>query len=113
MMIEELSGIVGADRVSTEKASLEAYASDNSFTEGCAPSAIVSPVNAEQVMEIINLAAREKISLVPSSSAPPGFRGDKVPQREGSVVVDLTGMDRIIKVNRRNKVALIEPGVTF
>ena len=113
MMIEELSEIVGTDGISTEKGVLEAYASDNSFTEGCAPSAIVSPVNAEQVMEIINLAAREKTGLVPCSSAAPRLRGDTVPEREDSVVVDLTGMDRIIKIDRRNKVALIEPGVTF
>ena len=113
MMIEELGGIVGTGGVSTEKKALEAYASDNSFTEGCAPALIVSPKTADQVQQIIKLAGREKITLVPSSSAPPGFRGDKVPQREDSVVVDLTGMDRIIKVDRRNKVALIEPGVTF
>lgn len=113
MMIEELGGIVGTGGVSTKKKALEAYASDNSFTEGLAPSAIVSPVNVDQVMEIIKLAAREKTGLVTCSSAPPRFRGDTVPQREGSVVVDLTGMDRIIKVDRRNKVALVEPGVTF
>ncbi|MBN1288774.1 MAG: FAD-binding oxidoreductase, partial [Actinobacteria bacterium] len=40
------------------------------------------------------------------------FHGGTVPQSD-AVVVDMSGMDRIVRMDRRNKVALIEPGVRF
>jgi len=50
--------------------------------------------------------------LIPVSSGPPHFQGDTIPS-QGGVVVDLSRMKRIIRVNRRNRVAMVEPGVTF
>jgi FAD/FMN-containing dehydrogenase len=43
----------------------------------------------------------------------PHFRGDSIPGTEGAVIVDLSGMNRIILMDRRNRVTIVEPGVTF
>jgi len=64
------------------------------------------------VRALVKLAREEGLNLVLSSSAPPRLRGDSVPAGEG-VIVDMSAMDRIVRLDRRNKVALIEPGVTF
>ena len=50
---------------------------------------------------------------MPVSSGPPHFHGDTVPSTGGAVIVDLSGMKRVIKVDRRNRFVVIEPGVTF
>jgi FAD/FMN-containing dehydrogenase len=50
---------------------------------------------------------------VPVSSGAPHFYGDTVPSVAEAVVVDLSRMKAIKKIDRRNKVAVIEPGVTF
>jgi FAD/FMN-containing dehydrogenase len=47
------------------------------------------------------------------SSGPPHFRGDTVPSTGGAVVVDLSGMKKIVFVDRPRRVAMVEPGVTF
>ena len=51
--------------------------------------------------------------LVPVSSGAPHFYGDTVPSVPGAVMVDLSRMDKIIKVDARNRIAVIEPGVTY
>jgi hypothetical protein len=50
---------------------------------------------------------------VPVSSGPPHFRGDTVPGIGGAIIVDLSGMKKIIFVDRPRRVAMVEPGVTF
>lgn len=108
---EELSGIVGEDRVSDDASALSSYRSAG-LASGGSPLLVVRPAESVQVRELIKLANKEGLNLVFSSSGPPRFRGDTVPEGE-AVIVDMSGMDRVLRVDRRNKVALIEPGVTF
>lgn len=108
---EKLSGIVGEDRVSDDASALSSYRSAG-LASGGSPLLVVRPAESVQVRELIKLANKEGLNLVFSSSGPPRFRGDTVPEGE-AVIVDMSGMDRVLRVDRRNKVALIEPGVTF
>jgi hypothetical protein len=77
------------------------------------PRLVVKPDNADQVQKIVGWANQTNTPLVPVSSGPPHFRGDTVPAVPGTIIVDLTGMKKIIKVNRRNRIAIVEPGVTY
>jgi FAD/FMN-containing dehydrogenase len=74
--------------------------------------AVVRPHGMVQLRDVILLARETGANLVFSSSAPPHFRGDSIPGGDG-FIVDLSGMDQIMRMDRRNKVAYIEPGVTF
>ena len=62
---------------------------------------------------MVKLARETHTPLVPVSSGPPHFRGDTVPSAGGAVIVDLSGMKKIIMVHRNNRSAMFEPGVTF
>ncbi len=104
--------IVGSVNFSTEPEVLDAYASDLSFVPKNRPHAVVWPSTTEEVQEIVRWANRRGIPLIPVSSGPPHFRGDTVPVM-GGVVVDLSRMNRIVRIDRRNRVTVIEPGVTF
>lgn len=92
---------------------LREYGSDFSFLRPIPPICVAKPMEREQVIEIVRWASRTKTPLVPVSSGPPRFRGDTVPSIGGAITVDLSGTKRIVKVTRRNRVALVEPGVTF
>jgi FAD/FMN-containing dehydrogenase len=109
---KDLIRIVGAASVLDGPELLEAYAGDESFVGHTKPQFVVRPHSAEEVQEIVRWANRTTTPLVPISSGPPHFRGDTVPQR-GGVVVDLSNMKQILRIDRRNRVAMIEPGVTF
>jgi FAD/FMN-containing dehydrogenase len=114
-MVDEasLAKIVGVDNVSRERAHLEKYSRDISFVRAIRPEYVVKPGNAEEIFKIVNLARDTGTPLVSVSSGPPHFRGDTVPGTGGAIIVDLSGMKKIIHIDRKNRVAMFEPGVTF
>jgi len=110
---EKLVKIVGAGNVSSDRVKLDEYAGDMSFVNKIRPACIVRPGNSGEVEKIVNLARETMTPLVPVSSGPPHFRGDTVPGIGGTVIVDLSSMKKIIRIDRINRVAMFEPGVTF
>ena len=110
---EKLAKIVGAANVSQKPAVLEEYAGDMSFVNTLRPVCVVKPTNADEIQKIVHLANDTQTPLVPVSSGPPHFRGDTVPGTGGAVIVDLSKMKKVIRVDRAHRVAMVEPGVTF
>lgn len=110
---DELIKIVGAENVIDDPITLDVYSRDHSFTPPRKPLMLVKPKKADEVRGIVKWANQTRTPLVPVSSGQPHFRGDSVPSSEGAVIVDLSGMNRIIMMDRRNRVTIIEPGVTF
>jgi FAD/FMN-containing dehydrogenase len=113
MAEKELVKIVGSSNVLYRQKVLEDYSRDSSFVPRVKPRCIVRPGNVEEVQQIVKWANETLTPLVPISSGTPHFRGDTVPSVGGAVIVDLSRMKRIVRVDSRNKVAMIEPGVTF
>jgi FAD/FMN-containing dehydrogenase len=109
----KLVKIVGAGKIDRAPATLEEYSRDMSFISGVKPVCVVRPGNEADVEALVKLANETLTPLVPVSSGPPHFRGDTVPGIGGAVIVDLSGMKKIIRVDRTNRVAMFEPGVTF
>ena len=114
-MIEQkqLAKIVGAGNVSSDRATLEKYSSDASFVNPVRPEYVVKPRNSDDIEKLVALARKTAVPLVPVSSGPPHFKGDTVPGAGGAIIVDLSGMKKIIRVDRYNRVVMFEPGVTF
>jgi FAD/FMN-containing dehydrogenase len=114
-MIEKgkLTRIVGVGNVINDPAVLDEYSGDISFVNRIRPVYVVKPANTEQVQKLVKLANETHTPLVPVSSGPPHFRGDTVPGTGGVVIIDLSGMNKIINVDRARRVAMVEPGVTF
>jgi FAD/FMN-containing dehydrogenase len=110
---EELINIVGAENVYDAPDVLKQYAGDRSFVPPVTPACAVRPKNMAEVQATVQWANRTSTPLVPLSSGPPHFHGGTVPSTEGAVIVDLSGMKRIIRVDGGNRVAMVEPGVTF
>ena len=110
---EELTAIVSRKHVFDDPETMEAYSRDNSFTPPRKPHLVVRPKNVDEVQKIVKWANQTRTTLVPMSSGPPHFRGDTVPSAGGAVVVDLSRMKQVIRIDRRNRIAMIEPGVTY
>jgi FAD/FMN-containing dehydrogenase len=108
-----LTKIIGTENVICEDAKLNEYARDMSFVSPVKPACIIKPRNTSELEKIIKLANETATPLVPVSSGTPHFRGDTVPSIGGAVIVDLSGMKKIIRVYRSERVAMCEPGVTF
>jgi FAD/FMN-containing dehydrogenase len=114
-MIHEtaLVEMLGSKKVSSAPEILERYSRDMSFANPVRPACVVQPGTTQEVQKLVKYANETKSPIVPVSSGPPHFRGDTVPSTGGAIMVDLSGMKKIILVDRARRVAMIEPGVTF
>jgi hypothetical protein len=113
MIIDELANIVGPGNVLRDPEAVEGYSRDLSFVNPVRPACVVKPGNAGDVEKIVKLANETRTPLVPVSSGPPRFRGDTVPAIGGAIIVDLSGLKKVMRVDRKNRTAVCEPGVTF
>ncbi|BAT72263.1 glycolate oxidase [Thermosulfidibacter takaii ABI70S6] len=90
------------------KALLEAYSYDATGMR-VVPEGVCFPTSVGEVQELVKQARMEGFCLVARGGGT-GFVGGAVPVK-GSVVVSLEKMNRIIDVDTKNLVAVVEPGV--
>ena len=109
-MAEDLENIVGKENVLKDPEALKEYSGKGS---GKTPVSVVKPASVEELQDVVKWANENKVPLVPVSSGAPHFRGDSSPSVDGAVVVDMRRMNKIIRVNFDNRVAIVEAGVTF
>jgi glycolate oxidase len=84
------------------------------MSEQVAPSlfeVIVMPDNAQEVQKIVQFANERKIPITPYVAGA-NIGGLTLPH-EGGICLDLKRMNRILKIDRKNKFIVIEPGFTF
>jgi len=104
----ELRAIVGEHYVLIEKEDVIVYEQDGSIFQ-VMPEIVVLPANVEQVSAVIKAAKRANVPIVPRGSGT-GLAGGAVPA-EGGIVLSLARLDRILKIDLPNRIAIVEPGV--
>jgi len=110
---KDLGKIVGKENVLNDPGILKEYSGGLASVPRKMPSCVVRPSNSDELQGVVRWANEKKAPLVPVSSGPPHFRGGTVPDAEGAVIIDLRRMNKILRVNASNRVAIVEPGVTF
>lgn len=111
--VQAFQEIVGEEFVTDDPRILAEFSHDHSYVHARKPVLVVRPKTPESVRKIVVAASDQGTKLVPVSSGPPRFRGDSLPAVENAVIVDLSAMNQVMWINRRNRVAVVEPGVTF
>jgi FAD/FMN-containing dehydrogenase len=110
---QQLIDIVGAANVDDDEAVLTGFSRDESFAAPLRPWFVARPQNDAHVQALVKWANATRTPLVPVSSGGPHRYGDTVPSVTEAVIVDLSGMRAIKRIDRRNRIAVIEPGVTY
>jgi len=101
------------DAVSLSPGDRDAFISDNPLIRGgVAPECVLRPRNVDELQQMIRTANAEDINLTVTSSGKPHLKGG-IAGCEPSAIIDLAGWNRIEWINRRNRVCLIQPGVTY
>ena len=75
------------------------------------PSCGVWAENTEQVSEIMKLANGKGIPVIPRGAGT-GLSGMAVPAR-GGIVLDLSHMNKILKISIEDRLAIVQPGVVY
>jgi len=108
-LIRDLRRCLGRDDVLSAPSELGVYDCDAFTVERGRPDAVVFPRNARQVADMIRTANRHEVPVIPRGAGT-GLAGGCVPLG-GGVVLMLTRMNRILEVNLRDRMAVVEAGV--
>jgi glycolate oxidase len=110
-IVKALQQIVGAENVSNAKPILEAYVTRAIMDiSSKAPAIVVRPEHVEEIQAVLKLANEKRIPVVPHSGGLSG--GEATPTLEGSILLDLRRMNKIIEVDTDARYIIVEPGVT-
>ncbi|SMB81502.1 glycolate oxidase [Desulfonispora thiosulfatigenes DSM 11270] len=104
-----LTKIVGLENIITNKLALETYSYDASPYQG-EPMVVLFPSTTEMVAEIVKVADKYDIPIMPRGAGTSVSGGAVPPKR--SIVLSFTRMNRILDINSIDRTALVEVGLT-
>ncbi len=117
-LLTDLRQALPAGRVSTEPEVLDRYVADTYWKALAAraagsplgrPDVVVTPRSDEDVAAVVRLGNLHQVPVVPWGGGS-GTQGAAIPTH-GGIVVDLTGMDRIVEIDERSLTVTAEAGV--
>ena len=107
---KDLMEIVGEENYTDSLIDMVSYSYDASEHRH-RPSCGVWPQTAEQVSQVLQLANREHVPVIPRGAGT-GLSGMAVPAK-GGIVLDLIRMNRIVNISIEDRLAVVEPGVIY
>ncbi len=108
-LLDDLTTLLGAAHVLTG-ADLDRYTSDWTTHYTSAPLAVVRPANTAEVAEVMKLAARHKMPIVPVSGRT-GLVGGAM--THGGLMLSVERLNRIREVRPATRTAIVEAGVVL
>jgi D-lactate dehydrogenase (cytochrome) len=107
--VADLQALLG-DRCTTNATQLEHHSHGESWHAAGVPDAVVFPTTTDEVSSVVRVAARHRAAVVPFGigSALEGH----VNALEGGVSIDLSRMNRVLRVSVDDLDATVEAGVT-
>ena len=108
---DNLAGLLGTGRVLTGDWDRRFFATDI-FSGGAVPALVIRPESAQKLA----LATREITAAgysIVGRGGGTSYTGGIVPDREASVVVDTSDLDRIVEINPDDMYVTVEAGVTW
>jgi len=107
-IIDEIIKIVGKENTLTSLEERKCYSYD-ARTDGAIPDLVVFPSSANEVSQILILANKLHFPVIPRGQGS-GLTGGSVPVK-GGVVLTFTRMNKILEIDTKNLIAIVEPGV--
>ena len=104
-----LSELLG-DRLSTGELVRQQHGRDASYHPCMPPDAVAFAQSTEEVSAIVRICARHKVPIIPFGSGS-GLEGNVVALR-GGVSIDLTRMNKILRISPGDLDATVQAGVT-
>jgi glycolate oxidase len=107
--LSALAQIYPPDRLLTQPVQLAAYESDSLTAYRVRPAAVVLPESQDEVIETVRLCAKHRVPFVARGSGT-SLSGGSLPIASG-LVIALNRLNHILKLDPRERIAVVEPGV--
>src|SRR5881396_1967324 len=108
-LARDLAAIVGVRHVREARAERLTYSMDGLPTHRLIPDLVVLPGTREELVAVVRLLAALGVSFVPRGAGT-GLSGGAL-AAEGSVLLVLTRLNRVLQIDTANRRAVVEPGV--
>src|SRR5437773_10016249 len=108
-LARDLAAIVGTKHVREARAERVTYSMDGLPTHRRVPDLVVLPGSREELIAVVRLLAALGVPFVPRGAGT-GLSGGALAD-EGTVLIVLTRLNRIVRIDRANRLAVVEPGV--
>lgn len=89
---------------------LVCYAGDSSWVKGAIPKLVTWPKNTEEVVKILRYADEKGLKVV-ARGAGTAMTGSAAPTDRETLVISLEKMKKMLEVNTKNMMAMVEPGI--
>jgi glycolate oxidase len=107
-LVADLGAVVGAAHLLHNPADTIVYESDGTAERGL-PTVVVLPGSAEEVEAVVRIAQRHGLPIIPRGAGT-GLSGGAVPD-SGGVMIGTARMHRLVELDVRNQLAIVEPGM--
>ena len=108
-LLAALREIVGPEACLARPEDLLVYEADGLTVHGARPSAIVLPRDKMEIARVVRACRANKVPFVPRGAGT-GLSGGAIALESG-VVIECSRMNRILRIDPENRVAVVEPGV--
>src|SRR6266542_5528771 len=108
-LTRDLAAIVGDNHVREARAERVTYSMDGLPTHRRVPDVVVLPGTREELIAVVRLLAAHGVPFVPRGAGT-GLSGGALADPDAVLVV-LTRLSRILKIDPKNRRAVVEPGV--
>ncbi len=113
LAMEKLAEFFHNGSVLSDPNALRAFVPDNPLiADGRLPAAVIRPKNTGELAKLLQIANKHGLNICPVSSTGGHYQGGFTTAEE-HLLVDLSTWQGIQWINRRNRVCLIQPGVTY
>jgi FAD/FMN-containing dehydrogenase len=109
ILARDLAQIVGERHVREARGERLTYSMDGLPTHRRVPDLVVLPGSREELIAVVRLLAALEVPFVPRGAGT-GLSGGALAS-EGSVLLVLTRLNRVLQIDKANRRAVVEPGV--
>lgn len=110
--VQALVSLLGSDAVDTDPEKRVIYSLDFSEQPADVPAVVVRPDSTEQVAGIVRIAIAHGCAVNIRGGAMSYTRGH-CPTRPDTIMIDMTGMDRVVEINKVDRYVVVETGITW
>ncbi len=108
-LLEALREVYPGERLLTQAARVAPYESDALTAFRRRPEAVVLPETRQEVIDTVRACHRERVPFVARGSGT-SLSGGSLPV-EGGIVIGLNRLNRVLRLDQAERVAVVEPGV--
>ncbi|MBU2980021.1 FAD-binding oxidoreductase [Alteromonas sp. C1M14] len=110
-LIQQLIAVVGNGCVTTDPVQCRLYTTDVA-NSGKPALAVVQPTNSAQLSEVVKIAHRAGVCVVPRGGGM-SYTSGYLPTQDNSLLIDTSKMQRIVEINTQDMYVTVEAGCTW